>query len=189
MKITDAKLANFKDMVDNFAKKNGLDASTSSGIDKYSTEVVMSDMYRLKKYTVIWDEVVSLSEAAAAIFADAMTTFKLDKTAANPFEIKTVIFNDPATIVLWEDGTKTVVKCQSDDIYSEETGLALCIAKKALGNKSNFNNVFHKWIECDESPTVTQTVTVELDGAEFRKRLDGIIEDTIKKLIRRVPND
>lgn len=25
--------------------------------------------------------------------------------------IKKVIFNDPATIVLWNDGTKTVVKC------------------------------------------------------------------------------
>lgn len=62
------------------------------------------------------------------------------------FTIKKVIFNDPATIVLWADGTKTVVKCQEDDVYSEEMGLALCFAKKALGNKSNFNNIFKKHI-------------------------------------------
>ena len=66
------------------------------------------------------------------------------------FEIKNVIFNDPATIVLWKDGTKTVVKCQEGDFYSEEMGLALCIAKKAMGNKGNFNNVFRKWIPEEE---------------------------------------
>ena len=63
--------------------------------------------------------------------------------------IKNVIFNYPATIVFWEDGTKTVVKCQPDDDYSMETGLALCIAKKALGNKGNFNDIFKKWIDYD----------------------------------------
>ena len=61
--------------------------------------------------------------------------------------IKDVIFNDPATIVIWSDGSKTVVKCQPGDTYSKETGLALCIAKKHLGNKGNFNEVFKKWIE------------------------------------------
>lgn len=60
--------------------------------------------------------------------------------------IKNVIFNNPATVVLWSDGTKTVVKCQPGDVYSKETGLALCIAKKFLGNKGNFNEVFKRWI-------------------------------------------
>ena len=62
-------------------------------------------------------------------------------------EIKNVIFNYPSTTVLWSDGTKTVVKCQQGDKYSMETGLALCIAKKALGNNSDFNDVFKKWID------------------------------------------
>lgn len=62
------------------------------------------------------------------------------------FAIDRVIFNDPATIVYWKDGTKTVVKCQKGDTYSAETGLALCFAKKALGNKGNFNDVFKKYV-------------------------------------------
>lgn len=63
-------------------------------------------------------------------------------------EIKDVIFNDPATIVFWEDGTKTIVKCQkgTGDTYSKETGLAMAIAKKAYGNRGNFNDVFNKWL-------------------------------------------
>lgn len=61
-------------------------------------------------------------------------------------EIKNAYFNDPMTVVIWADGTKTIVQCQEDDNYDKEVGLALCIAKKALGNKGNFNNVFKKWI-------------------------------------------
>ena len=61
--------------------------------------------------------------------------------------IKRVIFNGPATIVIWNDGTKTIVKCQEGDTFSKELGLAMAISKKFLGNKSNFNNVFNKWIK------------------------------------------
>lgn len=65
---------------------------------------------------------------------------------ADEDQIKQVIFNDPATIVIWADGTKTIVKCQPGDVYDAEKGLALCIAKKFFGNKGNFNEVFKKWI-------------------------------------------
>lgn len=76
----------------------------------------------------------------------------------NSHSIKNVIFNDPATIVFWYDGTKTVVKCQPGDTYDKRMGLALCIAKKALGNKGNYNNVFDKWIpEEPEQETKQET--------------------------------
>lgn len=61
------------------------------------------------------------------------------------FNIKKVIFNNPATVVYWEDGTKTVVKCDEDDYYDKETGLALCFMKKALGNKGNYNDILKKY--------------------------------------------
>ena len=49
---------------------------------------------------------------------------------------KQVIYNPPATVVLWADGTKTVVKCDPEDTFNETTGVALCYMKKALGNTS-----------------------------------------------------
>ena len=61
-------------------------------------------------------------------------------------QIKKVIFNNPATIIIWSDGTKTVVKVQNGEEYDPEKGMALCCAKKLLGNKSNFNNEFKKWL-------------------------------------------
>lgn len=59
-----------------------------------------------------------------------------------------VIYHDPATIVKWKDGTKTVVKCQKDkgDVYNPEQGLAMCIVKKICGNKGNYNDIFTKWL-------------------------------------------
>jgi hypothetical protein len=66
--------------------------------------------------------------------------------------IKKVIFNYPATIVFWEDGTKTVVKMQDHDIqngelFDPEKGLALAIAKKALGNEGKYFNDLKPWIK------------------------------------------
>lgn len=65
-------------------------------------------------------------------------------------EIKNVIFNDPATIVFWEDGTKTVVKCQDGDEFDPEKGLAMAIAKKAYGNKGGYCNKLKKWLPKEE---------------------------------------
>lgn len=79
----------------------------------------------------------------------------------NPYAIKKVYFNNPVTVVLWVDGTKTIVRCQEGDVYSKETGLAMAIAKKVFGNKGNFNEVFKKFIPeyvksevADEMPEV-----------------------------------
>ena len=64
--------------------------------------------------------------------------------------IKDVIFNDPATIVLWNDGTKTVVKAQGDDVYDPEKGLTMAIVKKLLGNQGNYYNELKKWLPEEE---------------------------------------
>lgn len=64
---------------------------------------------------------------------------------------KRVIFNPPATIVLWEDGTKTVVKCDERDKYDPKYGLALCYMKKALGNTSRgLNDVLYEEAKTNE---------------------------------------
>lgn len=61
--------------------------------------------------------------------------------------IKNVIWNCPATIVFWTDGTKTVVKAQGNDSFDPEKGLVMAIAKKAMGNKGNYYNEIKKWLD------------------------------------------
>lgn len=62
-------------------------------------------------------------------------------------EVKKVIFNDPATIIYWKDGTKTVVKCQKGDYFDLEKGFAMAFLKKCWGNKGNFNDKLRKNIK------------------------------------------
>ena len=71
------------------------------------------------------------------------------KSVSEP-SIKKVIFNYPATIVLWSDGSKTVVKCQDGDIYDPEKGLAMAILKKMNGNTGSYYKLFKKWLPKEE---------------------------------------
>ena len=79
---------------------------------------------------------------------DIEMTRKVSKMVS--FTIKNVIFNDPATIVFWMDGTKTVVKAQEDDIFDPEKGLAMAITKKVYGNQGNYYNKLKKWLPEEE---------------------------------------
>ena len=75
-------------------------------------------------------------------------TFSITELMSKP-KIENVIFNDPATIVFWQDGTKTVVKCH-DSVFDPEKGLAMAISKKALGNKYDYYDEFEKWLSKEE---------------------------------------
>lgn len=57
-----------------------------------------------------------------------------------------VVFNGPATIVFWPDGTKTVVKCQNDEPFDPEKGVAMAIIKKYFGG-GKYNNMINKLIK------------------------------------------
>lgn len=60
--------------------------------------------------------------------------------------VERVIFNNPATIVYWDDGSKTVVKCQPGDTFSTETGLMAAMLKRFMGNDNTYNKVLNYWL-------------------------------------------
>ena len=59
--------------------------------------------------------------------------------------IKDVLFNEPATIVYWANGDKTVVKTQAGEKFDKEKGLAMAILKYYGGNDSSYFKVFRKY--------------------------------------------
>lgn len=92
------------------------------------------------------------------------------KKPSNPFAIKNVIFNPPATIVFWEDGTKTVVKAGEHDEFDPEKGLAMAISKKALGNKGSYFNEFKKWCgKYDVEPLYPNVISNVFDDIKVTK--------------------
>lgn len=87
----------------------------------------------------------------------------------NLVEIKNVIFNPPATIVFWTDNSKTVVKAENE-IFDPEKGLAMAIAKKALGNKGNYYETFKKWLPKTESKEEPKTESKDCTAKEQSKK-------------------
>lgn len=61
--------------------------------------------------------------------------------------IKKVIFNDPATIVFWSDGDKTIVKAYNEK-FDPEKGLSMAIAKRVLGKE--YTRTFKNFISDKE---------------------------------------
>lgn len=75
---------------------------------------------------------------------DIYTTKEANKIMRN--SIKKIIFNDPATIIIWGNGDKTIVKCGEGETYDPEKGMAMAIAKHFLGDKGNYYETFKKWL-------------------------------------------
>ena len=93
-------------------------------------------------------------------------TFTINTSWFTP-GIEKVIFNDPATIVFWSDKTKTVVKTQNGEIFDPEKGLAMAIAKKALGNKREYYHTFKHWVKKYEKQS-DEITSIE----EFREKIE-----------------
>lgn len=71
--------------------------------------------------------------------------------------LKRVIYNNPVTVAIWSDDTRTVSKIHNGDTYNKEFGLVLCVLKKSIGT-SNVNALIKDWLPEQESmfePAVT----------------------------------
>lgn len=98
-----------------------------------------------------------------------MAETRYDRIPYGFMTIKNVVFNNPATIVMWADGSKTVVKCGENEEFDPEKGLTMAIAKKAFGNQGNYYNQIKKWL-----PKMEEGPVVNVDG--------GSILDSIRRV-------
>lgn len=55
------------------------------------------------------------------------------------YKPRKIIHNENATIVLWNDGTKTVIKGQGDDLFA---AFCICFAKKYCHGSTVLNRLF-----------------------------------------------
>ena len=170
MKMNKEKLDAFCEMMTKELNKIDCRASFGTDSEYCRTDIVVEhrNCIGTQYYAVNWKEVHSLTEAAVPILVDIKTRLNsevkndLYKYVENDIEqtknlyyglsltIKDVIFNPPATIVLWMDGTKTVVKDQGEVFYDPEKGMAMAVAKKAFGNQGNYYNQFAKYLDIYE---------------------------------------
>ena len=126
----------------------------------------------------IYDKMMNIYKKYMTIATEDLITSNKTETKAKTkakdkiktkLSIQKVIFDDPATIVYWKDGTKTVVKTCKGDHFSEEAGLALCISKKLLGDD------FHS-----EFKTIVKNAT-KLNSKEKKEVVNNKKKTTEKK--------
>ena len=185
MNLTKEKLDVFCEMMDKELDKLGCSIcyKTDTAVNMTSVDIHHS-MLGPKHYLVEWNNVRSLTEAAVPILSDVKMQLNLNYTPN--LAIKDVIFNPPATIILWMDGTKTVVKDQGEVFYDPEKGMAMAVAKNAFGNEGNYFIQFEKYLDIYEKKQ-------ENESAKSNTVLSDIIEKFRNSLTRAnyntVPNE
>lgn len=118
--------------------KNALLKSAKRPLTEYEIEYCRNDVIATE---ALWESFQKTKKCEGTMSVDIKNA------------IKKVIFSGPATIVLWNDGTKTMVKLCTNEINLQDamyedlrwTGLALCISKKVMGNTGNYKKIFEQW--------------------------------------------
>lgn len=104
----------------------------------------------------------------AVTVADIFGKHQIFYTEPPRHEIQEVIYNDPATIVKWTDGDKTVVKCHEGDEYDPKLGLLYCIAKKTFGG-GRYNDILAKHLPKPKVEVETEVeAKTKFDWDKFR---------------------
>lgn len=95
----------------------------------------------------------------------------------------------PATIVYWEDGDKTVVRCDND-VFSEEFGYAMACMRKAYGSRANFKAQFKNAFRPQQKPK-KQKKAKEVDQQEPAAALPSPAHNVIglDKMIKQLAGD
>lgn len=102
------------------------------GITTMTPEEYKYDLEDLKVMDYVFLNSNYIKRADGKYIASAVNSY---------FDIEKVIFNGPATIVVWKDGTKTIVKCEEGTTYSKEEAIDQAILKKLFLTNSHHKRV------------------------------------------------
>lgn len=97
----------------------------------------------------------------------------IDKQTGLPYSLPKptkLIVNGPATVILWDDGSKTVAKCNKDEPFDPEKGVAIAIAKRFVSsNKLNklFDDALSQINDSDTNPLNTWLESIRAATASF----------------------
>lgn len=136
----------------------GIETYKKSG-ERRDIDYILKDLTRLCERFLVSNSYNKVEESICRR-TDMLTGIKLGADGTvnkippiSKNDIKLVNFNEQKgiTVIKWCDNTVTKVRLQKEtgDTWNPELGLAMCICKKALGNKGNFNDVFNNWLPKD----------------------------------------
>lgn len=103
--------------------------------------------------------------------------------------VRKIMFNDPATIVFWDDGTKTVVKVAPGDKYVPYYGFLAALAKKIYGNNTKVQEMIRPWLPEEEKPAEKKQCHCGMNaGCLFFDNLDDLsFKEEMDKKVANIP--
>lgn len=105
-------------------------------------------------------------------------------------DIENVIFNDPATIVTFKDGSKVCVKACKNDTFSKETGLIYAIVKRLYANDRDENGYMKsKGLGEKISKVIDKAFDQKKAEAEHRAKLRAKAKAKEAKKLEKEAND
>ena len=110
-----------------------------------------------------------------------------------PSMAEKITYNGPATIVFWNDDTKTVIKCHEGDQFDEVTGFLLCCLRKMMTQHSysELCDILDQVYATKAERLANENKVCECEKANtfrIRSRFD-ILEEEIAKLKKEVGID
>lgn len=185
----------FVEFVEQVAKRLALEASYHGIFDEddgytylttnwrstlISQPVIVGSKDVMQQFIVEEETIMPTKNCSRGFQALIMDTFgKGENKNMKELKYKKVIFNNPATIILWEDGTKTVVKCQNGETFDPEKGMAMCFMKKMLGNKYDY---YHKVAK--ELKQYEKEQRIKEDIIEVINNIGKNLNDAFSEIVR-----
>lgn len=142
-----------KDKLTILEKKYGVNSTdiASRCVDPIVAKCIRNSQYGIVSKKPAFDNVLVRSNPAMNICFRKTTAEDFIKIAG----IEKVIYNYPATIVWWTDGSKTIVKVHKGEEFNKEMGLAMAIAKKIFGNTTGSRAAFKKVVNMADDHSIT----------------------------------
>lgn len=137
------------------------------------------DTVREARERAIYDKMALYYQPTEPYKLNAAICIKEEKTMNCDIRsnIKDVIFSDRVTVILWKDGTKTMVKAGKREDYDPEKGFAMAVCKKMFGNKGNYYEVFKEYVP------VTHYIVDKKDAKKDIMIKDRAVSDEVEKEI------
>lgn len=112
-------------------------------------KIVADNKTRYDNPVTVIEDNVSTRELPVGVCIREITSAKVVDAPPKPTGgIENIYLNEDKGVVVikWIDGTKTKVKCQDNEPFDAEKGIALCFMKRAFFNRGCYNDVFKKYI-------------------------------------------
>jgi len=115
---------------------------------KFNAAYALTDFYKRSwKVTTdlgkcVHETMAKMNKALEGVKSDMKKSTEMELNC----EVNRIIFNPPATIVFWKDGSKTVVKCHGDQTFNPYYGFCAALAKHIYKSNSAVNRMVDKYV-------------------------------------------